>query len=145
MPRLAPIDLTDHRVAARVVAIQRTAYRLEADLIGFDGIPGLAEEVEDVRGRSIQWLGSHEDDELVGLIGWTVTGTHCDIDRLAVDPAHHRRGHARALVASLLVHDRLTVSTGAANTPALRLYESLGFRTVRTEDLPGVTIVHLER
>ena len=145
MPRLAPIDPTDDEVAARIIAIQRRAYRIEADLIGFDGIPGLSETVEDLRDKPLDWRGSHEDDELVGLIGWVVSGTCCDIDRLAVDPDFHRRGHGRALVASLSGFQRITVSTGAANRPAIALYESLGFRIVGPEELPGVTIVHLER
>ena len=145
-PRLRRLDPNDDAVAALVISIQRRAYRLEADLIGFDGIPGLQENIVDLQRRhDLIWLGSHERERLVGVMAWTIDGKDCDIDRLAVDPNFHRRGHARSLIGSLTGFDRITVSTGAANLPAIRLYESLGFHIVGPEQRDGVTIVHLER
>ncbi len=38
---------------------------------------------------------------------------------------------------------RFEVSTGADNKPALALYESMGYRPVRHELVPGLTITHL--
>ncbi|MFZ9630134.1 MAG: GNAT family N-acetyltransferase [Ilumatobacteraceae bacterium] len=141
-----PIDLSDDDVAARVVEIQRAAYRIEADLIGFDGIPPLHDTVVDVRSVDLQWLGSWEHGELAGIIAWTLVNGVCDIDRLAVHPTFMRRGHGRALIGPLLRHEVVTVSTGSANAPARRLYESLGFvpHDVR-EIAAGVTVVSLRR
>jgi mycothiol synthase len=51
-------------------------------------------------------------------------------------PAYRRRGLTRAVLLEGLRRlrargmDRVCVSTGVSNTPALRLYESIGFRTV---------------
>jgi len=145
---IGPVDLADDAVAARVIRLQRAAYRIEAGLIGFDRLPGLLEDVADIREHPIEWSGAYEGDELAGIIGWTVVGGTCDIDRLAVDPRFHRRGHGRRLVASVVSCNAgaaSTVSTGADNAPAVALYESMGFRIVRHEQLPGVTIVHLRR
>jgi ribosomal protein S18 acetylase RimI-like enzyme len=56
------------------------------------------------------------------------------LQRLAVDPAHQRRGHAAALVADAIewMQGRklaeAVVNTGVGNEPALALYERFGFR-----------------
>lgn len=143
---LRPIDLDDGAVAERVVEIQRTAYQVEADLIGFDAIPPLHETVCDVQKQSLDWCGSFEDQTLVGVIGWTVVNGVCDIDRLAVDPRFARRGHGRLLVNHLINHRAITVSTGTENLPACELYESLGFTRVGEREIAdGVTVTAFER
>ena len=40
---IEPLDLADPATAADVLRVQRAAYRVEAELIGFDGIPPLHE------------------------------------------------------------------------------------------------------
>lgn len=58
-----------------------------------------------------------------------------------VEPARRRTGYGRLLVAEILRHARsqlievLSVQTGAANGPALALYESAGFDRVGTSTL----------
>ena len=73
------------------------------------------------------------------MTGFAVSGAAGDtgyIQRLAVDPEHHRQGAARALVVDALLWMRRRgfatayVNTGVANAPALALYESLGFTQV---------------
>ena len=143
---LQPIDLSDDALAGRVIIIQRAAYRCEADLIGFDGIPPLHEDVDDIRRHDLQWLGAWEDRVLVGLIAWSTTDTACEIDRLAVHPEFMRRGHGRALVGSVSHPHLVAVSTGTLNTPAMTLYESVGFVRVGTREIaPGVTVTQLHR
>jgi len=144
---IEPIDIEDRAVADRVVEIQTAAYAVEADLMHFDGIPQLHETSADVRSRTdLCWLGAYEEGELVGAIAWTEKPDAIDIDRLAVAPSHARRGHGRALVTALPRASRLTVSTGAANTPARGLYESLGYSlTAETEIAPSVLVVHYEK
>ena len=141
---LRPIDLSDDVATTRIVDIQKAAYRLEADLIGFDGIPQLHESLEDLPIRDLDWLGSWEGDVFVGLIAWRKTASGIEIDRLAVHPAYHRRGHGRALVESLLHRQPVTTSTGTGNEPAMRMYKSLGFRRAGLHEIaPDVTITEL--
>lgn len=143
---LRSIDLHDVAVAVRVVEIQRAAYRVEADMIGFDRIPPLLEIIDDVRSVPLSWLGSFEEHTLAGIVGWTVANGVCDIDRLAVHPAFGRRRHGRQLVSHLLQHDTITVSTGTQNVPARHLYEVLGFiPTGEHEIADGVTVTTYER
>ena len=144
MYSIARLDITEPGVAERVVELQRSAYAVEAELIGFDGIPPLHESASDVISLSIEWVGAFEDGTLVGGIGYRDRATERDIDRLFVDPALARRGIGRALVNAVLGVARVTVSTGTANPPALALYESLGFqRQGITEIAPGITVTSL--
>ena len=144
---ISSIDPSDHTVATRIVEIQRSAYAVEAELIGFDGIPQLAESVEQVQSlTSMNWRGAFIEGPLAGIIAWTETDATIDIDRLAVDPTTARRGYGRRLVQSVPDDRATVVSTGAKNRPALSLYETEGFRrTGQTEIAPGVLLVHLER
>ncbi len=140
------LDLRQPGVAERVLEIQRLAYQVEADLIGFDGIPPLHESLAELKARQLRWLGVRAGGDIVAALGYTVDDTVCDIDRLVVDPAHFGQGHGSALVAALLDFPRITVSTGTANVPARRLYEKLGFQPLgETEIAPGVTVMRYAR
>jgi ribosomal protein S18 acetylase RimI-like enzyme len=70
------------------------------------------------------------------LVGFAVTGRNastCYLQRLTVDPEHHRHGIGRALVVDALRWarsrrvERMLVNTQVANEAALSLYEQLGF------------------
>lgn len=72
-----------------------------------------------------------------GVLAYAVTGRagrRGFLQRLAVEPGHHRLGLGRALVIDGLHWlrrwrvDRSVVNTQIGNEPALALYESLGFR-----------------
>ncbi|MFD7625795.1 GNAT family N-acetyltransferase [Streptomyces sp. NPDC059851] len=144
-----PLDLGHEATATAVHRIGRAAYAVEAELIGFDGIPALHETLADVRGLPLRWLGAGAGGAagpLAGFVAWEEQpdGSVC-VDRLCVDPARFRRGVASALLRALLAEvpaDRpVTVSTGAANAPAVTLYERFGF--VRGADFspaPGLVM-----
>lgn len=144
-----PIDHSAPDTAVAVVGIQRAAYRIEADLIGYDRIPPLTESVEDVMALDLVLLGAHHDDQLIGLVGYAVEPDGVDIDRLAVDPAWFRKGIARALLAGVedreAEAERFLVSTGAANLPAVTLYKSLGYRMLGESVIDGCAVARFVR
>jgi ribosomal protein S18 acetylase RimI-like enzyme len=146
-PVIAPLDPTDPPVAERIVQIQRLAYAIEAELIGFDGIPPLHETPADVAGSTgLTWFGAFVDGLVAGLIAWEDDGERIDIDRLAVDPAFARRGLGRLLVRSVPTDRPSIVSTGAENDPAVRLYLGEGFAMVgQTEIDPGTFTTQFAR
>lgn len=130
------IDDLDHRTprtASALRSLQRAGYAAEARLIGFEGIPPLKETTEAIRALDLRMLGVVAAHRLVAALGWREHAGVVDIDRLVVDPQWFRRGIGRALVHELRSRYRdidLTVSTAALNIPAIKLYESEGFREV---------------
>jgi len=144
------LDQTDPEIAKRLLVIQHRAYAVEAELIGFDGIPPLQEDLAGLMTSTEHWLGRFVGDELVGAVAYEFPDDQTvDISRLIVDPSHARRGHGRALLDRL---DELQprpislVSTGTANTPAVSLYQSRGYtETNRLEVAPGVQITRFRR
>lgn len=131
------------RAGPDLLRIQHAAYALEASLLGDDRIPPLHEDLADLLAQPLRWLAALDGTTVVGALGFTGdTDVEADIDRLIVDPTHHRRGIARALVRAVL--DRsviVTVSTGRDNPPARALYDGLGFEhTAHREVLPGLWV-----
>jgi GNAT superfamily N-acetyltransferase len=149
VPRIVTLDHEDFEVARRIVEIQHGAYSIEAALIGFSGVPPLSEAIDDVRALDLTMIGVLNDGEVVAILGYRRVGDVVDIDRLAVEPHHFRRGYARLLLEHLhtaFSGAGITVSTGADNLPAVYLYESLGWERLALEELPaGVTIVRFMR
>jgi ribosomal protein S18 acetylase RimI-like enzyme len=141
---------SDVAVAERVLRIQRAAYAVEAELVGYDAIPPLHETLTELQSQPLIFLGASCDRTLAGVLGYSREGDTVDIDRVAVDPAFFRRGLARRLLRELFARERdaerFTVSTGYGNQPALRLYEGFGFRVVgEGHPAPGARIVLLQR
>lgn len=146
---ITPLDVTDRTLAERLLTIQHAAYAVEAELIGFDGIPPLREDLDGLMSSTEHWLGRYDGTLLVGAIAYGLSDDTVEIDRLVVDPAHARRGHGRALLDHL---DRVApravslVSTGSANTPAVALYTSRGYAAVaELEVAPGISITQFRR
>jgi ribosomal protein S18 acetylase RimI-like enzyme len=144
------LELTERELARRVLAIQHAAYAVEAELIGFDGIPPLQEDLAGLMGSTEHWLGRYDGAVLVGAVAYEFPDDRTvEISRLIVDPAQARRGHGRALLDHL---DQLEprpvslVSTGSANTPAVTLYKSRGYAEVgQLEVAPGIYITQFRR
>jgi ribosomal protein S18 acetylase RimI-like enzyme len=147
---IRPLDLSNRALAERLLEIQHRAYAVEAELIGFDGIPPLQEDLDGLMASTEHWLGRYDGDVLVGAVAYEFPDQDTvDISRLIVDPAHARKGHGRALLDHLdHLEPRRTslVSTGTANTPAVNLYKSRGYHQVsRAEIAPGVTVTQFSR
>ena len=149
----APIQVLDHRQrrwAEQIVAVQRAAYAVEAELLGFEGIPARFETVEDVMASDLTMLAVVEGEEPVAVLGYRRDGEAVDIDRLVVLPDHFRRGLARRLLEHLHAREadaaRFDVSTGRDNLPAVTLYQRLGYRKVADVALPeGIVITRFTR
>lgn len=144
------IDFRQQDIAQRALLIQKLAYRIEADLIDFDGIPQLHESIHDLQESDECFLGYFIDDLLVGMLSYALLGDTLDIGRLVVHPDYFRRGIARALVQHLERRfsnvERIVVSTGAENTPACAFYDSLGYTHIGNIILPeGVHIAQYEK
>lgn len=147
--RPAPLDLHDQATLLALHDLQRRSYAVEAEHIGFWGIPGLVESLDELRSSGESFLGIREGARLCAALSYKLAAGTLDIHRLVVDPDDFRRGLGRRLVRAALALPGVTraiVSTGEANTPARRLYEAEGFVTrERAQPAPGLWVVHLER
>lgn len=91
------------------------------------------------RGRAATVYVARRAGELAGFLAVMArdNGNEAAIDLIGVDEAHQGQGVGRSLSARFVREwrsraGRLVVGTQAANIPALRLYESLGFRVSDT-------------
>lgn len=86
--------------------------------------------------RLSYWLVALENGEVVGYIGSQSVLGESDMMNVAVHPDHRRKGIAEALIAALSagLKERgnvcLTLEVRASNTPAITLYDKLGFTQV---------------
>ncbi|GER67977.1 hypothetical protein BpJC7_17040 [Weizmannia acidilactici] len=139
------LEMKNSAAASAVWALQIPAYKKEAGLIGFDGIPPLNERVEDLMASTEKFYGYFVGEKLAGVVSVERTGDCVMICRLFVGEHFTRRGIARKLlefVLSLPGAGRFEVSTGEKNIPAVSLYLSMGFtETGRTEVADGVWLV----
>ncbi|WP_144999864.1 GNAT family N-acetyltransferase [Kocuria rhizophila] len=89
----------------------------------------------------LEWHVILEDDAITDAVATSRTADGLlDVERLFVDPAHHRRGMGSTIIESV-VEDAAVVMAGRANVPARRLYERLGFRHVEDHEvLPGLWV-----
>ena len=79
------------------------------------------------------WLVAVEDGEVVGYVGSQTVLQEADMMNIAVAEHCRRRGIARMLVEELIRRldaYQLSLEVRASNSPAIALYESLGFRQV---------------
>ena len=144
------LDLANEAIARSVLALQREAYAVEAELIASDGIPQLTETLEELQSAGLDWLGTFDEEGLTGAVSWTLLddGT-IDIHRLVVTPRAFRRGIATALLDALDGQSpgrHTLVSTGRDNGPARELYRRRGFTVVREREvIAGLWVTDLER
>ncbi len=151
-PRLITIVLLDHRnqaVAERIVDVETAGYQVEAEITGYDGMPGLHQDAAAVATLDLTLLGALDGDHLVGVLGYRRHGGLADVDRLAVHPDQFRRGIGRALLDELHRREadarRIEVSTSTGNTPAISLYLQAGYVISGRDDSGAVSVSHFTR
>lgn len=144
------LNVQNRDEATELLALQKLAYRKEADLIGSDQIPPLHETLEALQQSSETFYGYFLDGRLAGAISYKREGDLLDIYRMMVHPDYFRRGIARALLQFVERCEPdvkgIIVSTGSLNAPARTLYEREGFRVTAEEEIvPYFWITHFEK
>ncbi|MDQ0495061.1 GNAT family N-acetyltransferase [Paenibacillus brasilensis] len=144
-------SLKDDDIVSQIWCLQHLAYRLEAELIGFDEIPPLMDTFDTLKSCGESFYGWMEDDELLGALAvQSESPGSLTLTRMMVHPDHFRKGIADSLMKHVLNEHRhiplFIVSTGTLNTPAVALYQKHGFRPVSAAEVaPDVelTTYHL--
>ena len=132
-----------------MLEVQHASYAIEAQLIGYPQLPPAHETLAALQGCGEDLWLCEEDGELLGAVGLEHADDELLIARLFVAPSAFRRGVGTALVRHALAQARgrrVRVGTGAANAPALAMYEGLGFRRAGARyPVPDVGWVELVR
>lgn len=143
---IAVLNHQDQQVAERIQEIQQAAYRIEAELMDFWGIPQLHETVREIQTSRELFLG-YSEERLQGVLSYKVEKGMIGIHRLVVDPANFRKGIGRKLLSEMLKKYRgydFKVSTGSANQPAITLYKLFGFQEIGVNQVaPGIYCTQL--
>jgi ribosomal protein S18 acetylase RimI-like enzyme len=144
------IQISKTRAAKQMLELQRLAYRVEANLIGSDLIPGLHENLKRLQNGGETFYGFFETQELIGAISYKLESQTLDIHRLVVHPDHFRKGIAKSLLEFLLKleqqAERCIVQTGALNAPAIGLYQKMGFLELEQREVaPNLWVCVLEK
>ncbi|MGE7604113.1 GNAT family N-acetyltransferase [Peribacillus sp. NPDC097675] len=120
----------------QLFSLQKKAYAVEAEMIGYFEIPPLLETFDQFTSCKETFIGFFIDGEIAGAISYKNESGQIEICRMIVHPDHFRKGIANALLThlqSIVLGEKLTVSTGALNHPARKLYEKNGF--LHTKDV----------
>lgn len=132
MDQIFHLIITEQHQASLVLKLQREAYQVEADLIGFREIPPLKESLQELMRSDEIFLGYGNTEFLSGFIALEKnTPRQMTISRLCVLPSEFRKGIASGLLtAAFTTYPEIStfrVTTGAANTPATNFYIRSGF------------------
>lgn len=143
------LDNKNIEAAEQIVKLQKASYIVEAELIGFMQIPPLLELPEDILNSEEAYYGYYVGQDLGGMISYIIEKDVLDICKVAVHPDFFKRGIATQLIRFVEQTEgikRIIVSTGLKNSPAVKLYTSLGFtETHICEVEQGVLIINFEK
>lgn len=126
------LNIQDIGIAELVWRLQHAAYYVEAQYIGQSVLPPLMDTIHSLQNCGESFYGVMTDDELVGAISCHGDDDTVTICRLMVHPDYFRRGIAKEMLIhaeTLYAETRMfKVAAGSDNIPAIRLYESMGYR-----------------
>lgn len=124
--------------AEEILQLQKLAYISEAELYDDYGIEPLTQTLEEVRKQ----FGDHvlikavAGGRIVGSVRGRLDAEICHIGKLIVHPDHQNRGIGKGLMAeiesSFPAASKFELFTGHRSVKNIRLYESIGYRIVRT-------------
>jgi GNAT superfamily N-acetyltransferase len=140
------------------VDVQHRAFRRVALELGFDPemLPPVRETADEVRALLAERSGrilvaQAADGTLVGTVrGVPGESGTVEVGRLAVEDGWESRGIGKALMAGLEElfpeAERFELFTGSEARGPIHLYESLGYRVMRDEEvMTGIRLVWLEK
>jgi ech hydrogenase subunit C len=132
------INRANQKDIPEILALQKIAYRSEAELYGDDSVPALGQTMEEITvdfGRMI-FLKAVVNGKIIGSIRGYRDGDTAHISRVVVHPYFQRRGLATRLVKQIEqeVGDVRMYEgfTGHQSLRNIHLYEKMGYRQVRT-------------
>ncbi len=133
------IELAKMEDAPEILALQKLAYRSEAEIYNDFSIPPLTQTLEELLGE----FETHTvfkallDTDLVGSVRTRVKGNTCHVGRLIVHPRVQNQGAGSLLMAFIERYhpdvERFELFTGHRSVRNLYLYRKLGYNEFKRE------------
>jgi len=146
------IELATIEDAVEILALQKLAYRSEAEIYNDFSIQPLTQTLEEIESEfeSHSVFKAIREDNLVGSVRTTVKGDTCFAGKLIVHPAYQNRGIGYALLTHIESHAgairRFELFTGHRSERNLYLYRKLGYREFKREMVNSrLTLVFMEK
>ena len=133
------INRANQKDIPEILALQKIAYRSEAELYGDDSVPALGQTMEDITAAfdRMIFLKAVVNGKIIGSIRGYRDDDTAYISRVIVHPYFQRRGLATRLIKQIEqdVGDVRMYEgfTGHQSLRNIHLYEKMGYRQVRTE------------
>jgi GNAT superfamily N-acetyltransferase len=149
-----PFDIIQATVAdaAEILALQKLAFRSDAERHGDFSLPPLLDELVAFRERFADhlFLKAVEEGRILGSVRAAERDGTCFIGRLVVQPTRQGQGLGTALMRAVEARfpgaSRLEIFTGHKSASVIRLYERLGYREFRRAPASDrVTLVFMEK
>jgi GNAT superfamily N-acetyltransferase len=138
--------------AGEILALQKLAYQSEAMLNDDWTIPPLTQTLLEIEAEFVAkvFLKAVCADRIIGSVRASLDCGTCMIGRLIVHPDCQGKGIGTSLmgrIEAVFSHaERFELFTGTRSIHNIRLYQRLGYRECREEDLsPKVRLVFMEK
>ncbi|MBU5483793.1 GNAT family N-acetyltransferase [Clostridium sp. MSJ-11] len=144
------LDIEDKYIVEKILDIQKASYLVEAEIIGFYDIPTLKDTIETIKESEETFYGYYIDNILAGIISYKYEEKILDIHRVAIHPNFFRMGIGKKLLNFIqdIQKDanKIIVTTGKQNMPAVNLYIKNGFKKVEDIEIKeGVYLTTFEK
>ncbi len=138
--------------AAVILELQKLAYRSEAQIYDDFSIPPLMQTLEELRSDFAHavFLKAEYEGEVIGSVKGHQAGDTCYIERLIVHPDCQGQGIGTALMKQIEPYfgqaQRFELFTGHKSEHNIRLYERLGYKIFKSEDInKDLSFVFMEK
>ena len=138
--------------AEEILALQKLAYRSEAEIYNDFNIPPLVQTLESIEKdfENQFFLKARADGKIIGSVRAYAKEATCYIGRLIVHPDFQNQGIGTKLMSEIeriFNHcERFELFTGDRSERNLHLYQELGYKTFKTAKITDhTTIVYMEK
>ena len=128
------LDHTNKTVAKLIREVFQVSYVVEAELLQAKEFPPLHRTMDEFLNADTQFFGFYSNMDLAAVMEIRVSEESTLIQSLVVDPKYFRQGIGGKMVEFALDNfpaKVFNVETGAANLPAVLLYEKFGFKKIK--------------
>ncbi len=138
--------------AAEILALQKLAYRSEAEMYSDITIPPMAQTLDEMEkdfGKKT-FFKAVMNDKIIGSMRAAADGGTCRIERLLVNPVYQHHGIGRKLMEHAERHfkdaERFELHTFQGSKQNIIFFQGLGFKVFKKEDVSGkMTLVYMEK